>query len=133
MQGVPFALTLKGGSWRLLDEQQATIDSCTVHQRLDGKLVKYLAIPKDASQQPIVVSQILVLRRRRKATPIIEPIEPTRALSELISGAFTPSQGLTVSQFKCLATMISAASPAELSYSRLEDAVLEIAIAFEAA
>ncbi|RVO26931.1 serine kinase, partial [Sinorhizobium meliloti] len=50
--------------------------------------------------------------------------EPARVLSELFLGAFTPTRRLDLSQFDALLGAIRGASAVELSYMRLDEAVV---------
>ncbi|MDX1216922.1 serine kinase [Sinorhizobium medicae] len=122
LQGVPFAPALKRGSWRLLENMRASVEAAPVHRRLDNRHVRYLASIPFASDDPVKLGTIVLLRRR-KGRAAIAAVEPARVLSELFRGAFTPARGLGLPQFDALLSAVRGASAIELSYTRLDEAV----------
>jgi hypothetical protein len=123
VRGVPFAAALKAGSWNLLAGIRDTITSCPIHRRLDGKSVRYLAPVRHALPDAVPIRSIVLLRRRRNAPTVVSQAEPARVLSELLSGAFTPTRRLSLTQFENLLSAITRARSIELTFSRLDEAV----------
>ncbi|ASP68149.1 serine kinase [Sinorhizobium meliloti] len=123
LRGVPFAPALKRGSWGLLEGMRGTIEAAPVHRRLDNQYVRYLASVPFASDDAVPLGTIVLLRRRKGRTALAA-VEPARVLSELFLGAFTPTRRLDLSQFDALLGAIRGASAVELSYMRLDEAVV---------
>jgi hypothetical protein len=123
VHGVPFAAALKQGSWGLLDEMGESIAAAPIHRRLDNKRVRYLASIRHAPKDAVSLRSIVLLRRRRIGPVTISAVEPARALSELLSGAFTPARRLDLAQFETLLGAVRGARIIELSYSQLDEAV----------
>ncbi|WP_026618211.1 hypothetical protein M728_000234 [Ensifer sp. WSM1721] len=131
--GVPFAPALKRGSWGLIDGMRDAIAAAPIHRRLDKKSVRYLASIPYAPREAVPLGSIVLLRRRRKGPVAISAVEPPRVLSELFSGAFTPTGRLELSQFETLLGVLRSARAIELSYSRLDEAVEALSRHHEAA
>jgi hypothetical protein len=123
VRGVPFASALKAGSWNLLAGIRDTIMSRPIHRRLDGKSVRYLAPVQHAPRDAVPLGSIVLLRRRRKGPTVVSQAEPARVLSELLSGAATPTRRLNLTQFENLLSAVTRARSIELTFSRLDEAV----------
>ncbi|PDT50573.1 serine kinase [Sinorhizobium fredii] len=122
LRGVPFAPALKPGSWNLFSGIHHRIMSCPIHRRLDSKRVRYLAPVPYAPRKSVALDSIVLLRRRKKGPALVSQVEPTRALSEVLAGAFTPTRRLDLMQFQRLVNAVSKARVIELTFSRLDEA-----------
>ncbi len=123
VRGVPFASALKSGSWNLFPGVRDTIMSHPVHRRLDGKRVRYLAPVPHRLRDAVPLASVVLLRRRKKGPAVVSQAEPARVLSELLSGAFTPTRRLNLTQFESLLDAVSRARCIELAFSQLDEAV----------
>ena len=123
VRGVPFASALKAGSWNLFPGVRDTIMSHPVHRRLDGKRVRYLAPVPHRLRDAVPLASVVLLRRRKKGPAVVSQAEPARVLSELLSGAFTPTRRLNLTQFESLLGAVSRARCIELAFSQLDEAV----------
>ncbi|AFL51262.1 hypothetical protein ABIE78_002929 [Sinorhizobium fredii] len=123
LRGVAFAPALKEGSWRLFEGMRDAIHIAPIHRRLDNKRVRYLAPVHLASPEAVPLGCIVLIRRRRSGPAAVRKVEPFRALSELLAGAFTPMRRLHLRQFQTLLIAVSGARVIELTYSRLDKAV----------
>jgi len=126
LAGIPFAPTLKRGSWSLIAAATDQIARCPVHRRLDGKDIRYLPyggkVAGPSTSDPIVI----LLRRQAEGPVIFKPVDPVKCLDGLVAGAFTPQKSLSTTQFARLARLASNARCVELEYSDLDEATLGI-------
>ena len=121
--GVPFAATLKPGSWELIESRRLALAAEAVHRRLDGNDVRYLRWVGAVREKPVVVDSLILLRRLEGAQARIDEVEPSRALSEIVGGAFTPTRRLRPGQFSRFADVATRARSVQLTFSDLGQAI----------
>jgi hypothetical protein len=121
-QGIPFAPTLKSGSWKLWPAMHEAVSANPVHQRLDGKRVRYVEGTRYAPDRPWPLAGIVFLRRSNKGKAALAPVGQVEALSKLASGAYTPSGRLSNAQFRGLVDTVTKVGAVELTYRHAEDA-----------
>jgi serine kinase of HPr protein (carbohydrate metabolism regulator) len=126
VEAVPFAPTLKTGAWNLTHGISQVSARSRTHHRPDGKSVRYIADIRRAPFGAVRLAGIVLLARGRKRRASLAPVDPARALSELIAGSFTPDSRLSTSQFSRLLRLVSSTPAHELFYSGLAEATEEI-------
>ncbi len=127
--GVPFALTLKSGSWKLIRQFRPELESLAIHDRPDQLKVRFMAPKKLASSEPNVTSWIIFIRRTPLGPLSLQPLSRSEALGRMIKGSYSPGGKLTLESCDALKQTIAGAESFELTYSNLEsarEAILEI-------
>jgi hypothetical protein len=122
VQGAPFALTLKAGSWKLAQMLAPGFAKGPIHRRLDRKRVRYLSPAPGAVAGRITPRWVILLRRRKDGPASLRPAEPALALSEILGEACSSDQRLSKAQFTTLARYLNGAQVHELAYSDLDGA-----------
>jgi hypothetical protein len=122
VQGAPFALALKAGSWKLAEMLAPRIAKGPIYRRLDRKRVRYLSPESEAIAGPLSPRWVVLLRRRKEGAASLRAAEPVLALSEILGEACSSDQRLSAGQFATLARCLNAAQVHELTYSDLDGA-----------
>jgi hypothetical protein len=117
VQGVSYAPAIKSGSWKLSNQLGLQLSGTQIHERMDGKRVRYVPPSKLAAQAPVRVKWIAVLRRSVSGTADLRPTDVSTLLKELINGAHAQNQKLDGGQLRLLINMISQTKPVILHYS----------------
>jgi energy-coupling factor transporter ATP-binding protein EcfA2 len=123
IRGVPFAPAVKAGSWPLVETFRSDLRTNPIHRRLDGRRIRYVKPRRYAPAKSHPVKAIVFLVRRGSGDPALEPLEPIKAISNLIGGAFAADHQMTVPRLKALVGCVTQAGLYRLSYSRLDEAV----------
>lgn len=123
---VPLSICLKSGSWELLARQFPDLVRQPIHDRLDGKRVRYLSPPAagictDPSAQHSVRA-IVFPNRRPGAAGALHPIARTEALSRLFKFFYPVAEGLDAAKVERLLAWITVVDCYELQFSSLDDA-----------
>lgn len=113
--GVPFALTLKKGSWELLSQLYGDWNGVT-HCRSDGAEVRYLPIP-DAHNGCLSASWIIFLNRVASGPVELTSLDQLDSIKRLIEGAFAADGKLSQAGFFALKRIVAGARSFQLSYS----------------
>jgi len=113
--GIPFALTLKQGSWRLLSRLYGDWNDVT-HRRSDGAEVRYLPIP-DAHNGSLSANWIIFLNRVASGPVELTPLDQLDSIKRLIEGAFAADGKLSQSGFFALKRIVAGARSFQLIYS----------------
>ena len=83
---VPLAVCVKSTAWGLMSRYYPHIAQLMGHQRVDGKLIRYVPpAPATIQQTPAQVSHIVFPRYDAKATTEIRPIARSTALARMMS------------------------------------------------
>ena len=104
---IPFAVTLKPGSWSALSTALPQLASKPIHVRPDGRRVRYLPL-RGASCRPEKIARIVLLERDAPGTAL-RPVDPALVLAELLEGAHRPDGRLNAAGFGALTAMIAGA------------------------
>lgn len=124
LRGVPLPLSLKAGSWPILQRRFPTMDALDVHERPDRKLVKYLAPSLLASTNDIHAAGWMIFPEFTPDADVeLRHLDQSTALSRLISQAFAPSLRLSGEIFELLAEFVRPMRCCQLTFSSLDSAV----------
>lgn len=118
--GLPFALTLKEGSWELLSRLHSSWDGVT-HCRADGAQVRYLPIP-NAHIGNLSTSWIIFLNRIASGSAELIALDQLDSMRRLIDGAFAADGRLSQAGFFALKRIVAGARSFQLTYSESEEA-----------
>lgn len=122
VQALPFAVTLKRGSWRLFQDRHGDVDRVETFVRPDGKKARYLPIDAAAGHEPRDVGWIVLLDRREGHVPEISEVPVSEVFAALLASAWSGKTDLSPSGFAGLAACIDGARCIRLSYSDLDAA-----------
>jgi hypothetical protein len=130
-RAVPFAICLKEGAWELLRTRFPDLDGRPIHDRLDGKKVRYLLPAADhVWAKPAMrsrVDSLVFLNRVPEPKSSLRPIDRVDALSRLAREFCPLGDGLTAEKMEQLVAWIGAVDCLELRYSPLDDGVEQLA------
>lgn len=118
--GVPFALTLKQGSWDLLARLYGDRYDVT-HCRCDGISVRYVPIP-DAHNQSLSASWLIFLNRVESGPAELTAIDQLDSMKRLVDNAFAADGRLSQAGFFALKRIITGARSLQLTYSEAAEA-----------
>jgi hypothetical protein len=112
--GIPFALTVKEGSWDLLSRLHGDRYDAT-HCRSDGVRVRYIPIP-NAQNQCVSASWIVFLNRVASGPEELIAIDQLDAMKRLIDNAFAADGRLSLAGFFALKRIVAGARSFQLTY-----------------
>nr|WP_249157362.1 serine/threonine protein kinase [Bradyrhizobium diazoefficiens] len=112
--GIPFALTVKEGSWDLLSRLHGDRYDAT-HCRSDGVRVRYIPIP-NAQNQCVSASWIVFLKRVASGPEELTAIDQLDAMKRLIENAFAADGKLSQAGFFALKRIVAGARSFQLTY-----------------
>ncbi|AMA61178.1 PqqD family peptide modification chaperone [Bradyrhizobium sp. CCGE-LA001] len=118
--GIPFALTLKEGSWERLSALRSNWDGLT-HRRADGVQVRYLQV-SNAYSGSLSVSWIIFLNRVASGSPKLTALDQLDSMKRLIEGAFAADGRLSTNGFFALKEIVSGARSFLLTYCEAVEA-----------
>jgi len=118
--GVPFALTLKEGSWDLLARLHGDRYDAT-HCRSDGVRVRYVPIP-DAQNRCVSAGWIIFLNRVRSGPAELTTIDRLESMKRLIENAFAGDGKLSEAGFWALRRIVAGAQSLQLTYREAGEA-----------
>lgn len=129
-RAVPFAICLKEGAWGLLSSWFPDLCGRPIHDRLDGKKVRYLLPAADhVWAKPATrrrVDSVVFLHRVPEPRSSLRSVERADALSRLAREFCPLGDGLTAEKMEQLVAWISAVDCLELRYSPLDDGVEQL-------
>ena len=120
--GLPFAPSIKSGSWPVAEGLEMLPEPPKIHKRLDGEKVRYWPLEKAPINSALAAKWLILLNRMPNARPSVTPVDRLTALQAITEGASTTSRKLSQAQFAALANMVSQVTAAELTYSSAEEA-----------
>ena len=120
-RGAPFPLTLKHGSWPLLDVIRGVLNQAPIHQRADGQTARYLPSLISQDQARPLDHFIQLQRRPGPATLVTAPA--IDALRNLLDGSVSPTARISAGQVRQLARAFCTLQSYILSYAHLDEAV----------
>jgi hypothetical protein len=118
--GLPFALTLKEGSWGWMSSLHNSWDGVT-HRRADGAQVRYLPV-SNAHNGSLAVSWIIFLNRVASGSPKLTSVNQLDSMKRLIAGAFAADGRLSQAGFFALKGIVSRARSYQLTYCEAVEA-----------
>lgn len=118
--GIPFALTLKEGSWDLLSRLHGDRYDAT-HCRSDGVRVRYLPIA-DAQNQCVSASWIIFLNRVAGGPTELTAIDQLDSMKRLVENAFAADGRLSQAGFFALKRIVAGARSLQLTYCEAAEA-----------
>lgn len=118
--GVPFALTLKEGSWDLLARLHGDRYD-TTHSRSDGISVRYVPIP-DPHNQSLSATWLIFLNRVESGPAELTAIDQLNSMRRLIDSAFAADGRLSQAGFFALKRIVTGARSLQLTYSEAVEA-----------
>ncbi|MET4042689.1 serine/threonine protein kinase [Bradyrhizobium sp. RT6a] len=113
--GIPFALTVKKGSWELLSRLYSNWNGMT-HCRSDGAEVRYLPI-SDARNGCLSAKWIIFLNRVASGPVELTSLDQLDSIKRLIEGAFAADGKLSQAGFFALKRIVAGAQSFQLTYS----------------
>lgn len=120
VRAVPFGICLKNGSWRLLASRFPDISYQPIHDRPDGKRVRYLLPPPSARPDGPRAAAWIVFPRRTDSVSALVPISRPDALCRLAAQFCPLGSGLDLPKVEQLIEWISGLSCFELRYATLD-------------
>jgi hypothetical protein len=127
VRAIPACLGLKLGSWKVLDHLFPEISQLTVHQRTDGKEVKYLSLPQTATRPVSCDAKAIVFPTWSSDSDLeFRRITSAEALARLTEAGYDLPKRIDRDVVESLIRWISGLPCFELRYSRLEDAVQSV-------
>lgn len=118
--GIPFALTLKEGSWEWLSVLHSSWDGVT-HRRADGARVRYLPV-SNTHNGSLCVGWIIFLNRVASGPPELTALDQIDSMKRLIEGAFAADGRLSTTGFSALKAIVSGARSFLLTYCEAVEA-----------
>ncbi|WP_247419088.1 PqqD family peptide modification chaperone [Bradyrhizobium sp. 159] len=118
--GLPFALTLKQGSWGFLSRLHGDWHDAT-HCRSDGVLVRYVPVP-DAQNQCFSASWVIFLNRVASGPAELTAIDQLDSMKRLIEDAFAADGRLSQAGFFALKRIVAGARSLQLTYCEAVEA-----------
>nr|WP_249809787.1 serine/threonine protein kinase [Bradyrhizobium sp. 139] len=118
--GIPFALTLKEGSWELLSRLYGDWKDVT-HCRSDGAQVRYLPIP-DAHNGCLSASWIIFLNRVASGSVELTALDQLDSMKRLIESAFAADGRMSQAGFFALKRIVAGARSFQLTYCESAEA-----------
>lgn len=122
VSGIPFAPAVKADAWNLIGTLRPDLWTTMVHERLDGKRVRYLPPPGRAKTDPLPLGWLIRLDRRDDGPANLSPLHPADALADIIAGAYSAARSLSVPLLEALVRAMAGARLHTLRYARAEDA-----------
>jgi hypothetical protein len=115
--GVLFAPAVKEGAWAMINELRPDLGKSPVHNRPDGKRVRYLNVPRTAHNGSVSVGWIVFLRRAPDIPAKLVPLGQVETIRRLIDGSYAPDGKLTYQGFHAIKRTLADAKSFELQYS----------------
>jgi hypothetical protein len=119
--GIPFALTIKPGSWELLSRLRSDLHDVATYRRPDGALVRYVPAP-DVHNGSLSVSWIIFLNRTQNGSIRLTPLDQLDSMKRLIESGFAADGKLSQAGFAALKRIVAQAKSFELTYCESTEA-----------
>jgi coenzyme PQQ synthesis protein D (PqqD) len=114
ISGIPFALTLKRGSWELLSRLQTDWRAAT-HRRQDGAYVRYRPIANLCNGR-LSANWIIFLKRITGGAAELTPLDQLESMKRLTESAFAANGKLSLAGFSALKRIVAGSRSFELTY-----------------
>jgi hypothetical protein len=122
----PLAFCVKKTGWPVIGQYFPQIADVPIHQRMDGRVVRYLAPTAcglDVAQKSVPVSHIILPRYKKSTETVLTPVGQSEALRHLMEECLALRQRLTPQNVAALVRWISAIPCYSLTFSSLDRAV----------
>lgn len=129
-RAMPFGICLKKGSWPLLEQRFPSLADTPIHDRADGKRIRYL-LPENhpawmASDFQAPIGSIVFLDRREDVEPELTPLDPASAFPRFLREFYPLRSGLDAQRVERLVRWAAKLQFVELRYSALDDGVTKL-------
>ena len=127
--GVLFAPALKSGAWAMIEKFRPDLGKSAVHNRPDGKRVRYLNAPRAVRNGSMPVGWIIFIKRASNVPARLAPLGQLDTISRLIDGSYSPDGKLTHQGFCAIKRILADAKSFELQYSdaaQARDAIVDL-------
>jgi hypothetical protein len=127
--GILFAPALKPGAWAMIEKFRPDLGKSAVHNRPDGKRVRYLSVPRAARNGSVPVGWIVFIKRAANIPAKFAPLGQLETMSRLIDGSYSPDGKLTHQAFYAIKRTLADAKSFELQYSdaaQARDAIVDL-------
>jgi Coenzyme PQQ synthesis protein D (PqqD) len=121
-KGVLFAPTLKPGAWKMIGKFHPDLGKSVVHNRPDGKRVRYLDVPRTARDDSVTVGWIVFIERAPNIPVKFTPLGQLETMSRLIKGSYSSDGKLSEHAFHAMKRIVTSATSFELRYSNAAEA-----------
>jgi hypothetical protein len=119
--GIPFALTIKPGSWELLSRLRSDLHDVATYRRPDAALVRYVPA-EDVHNGSLSVSWIIFLDRAQHGSVKLTPLDQLDSMKRLIASGFAADGKLSQTGFGALKRIVGQAKSFELTYCESTEA-----------
>lgn len=120
---VEMPLSLKEGTWSLLETVWPRLAAAPVHVRSDGKKIKFLHPPSDrVTHAPHRLTHIVIPSYSPSSPPRLEALAPLRALTVLNASGMLLGKELDKDKFESLLKLICSTPTFIAHYSSLQQA-----------
>lgn len=121
ISGIPFALTLKAGSWGLRSRLHNDRNDVKTYRRPDEALVRYFPIA-DVHIGNFSANWIIFLNRMENGSTRLSPLDQLDSMKRLIESAFAADGKLSQVGFSALRRITAGARSFELTYGESAEA-----------
>jgi len=127
VQGVPFAPTLKSGSWELVADFHPEVNDIMTHDRIDGQAVRYVNVGTRFHEGALRVDRIIFLERAAGYTPsLLIELSELDTITRMIDASYVTHGRLTTEGFRALKKMVSQARCFVLRYAEAAAAAIKL-------
>jgi hypothetical protein len=129
-RAMPFGICLKKGSWPLLASRFPALAESPIHDRADGKRIRYLLPPGSNSWTPsdfqAPVGVVVFLDRCEGVEPGLTALDPGTAFPRLLREFYPLRAGLDAQKVERLVRWAAQLQFVELRYSSLDGGVAQL-------
>ena len=122
VSGVPFATTVKPGSWPLVARYRPDVERARTWLRPDGVQARFLVPDAPVEQRTVRVGGIVLLDRHNEASCRLLEVARVEGLQGLLDGAYATGEKLTTSGFEALVNVVNDSACYRLQYDDLDAA-----------
>ncbi|MEE9339649.1 MAG: hypothetical protein V3U87_16365 [Methylococcaceae bacterium] len=119
---LPISLSIKSGSWPLLQSLYPDLESLEVFGSQERR-IKYLAPPVNSSEQAVYAKNIILLNYKAGVTEKLESVSPAMALQAIVEGESLLRLPLKKEDIAALIKWIKPLGCYRLTYDKLEPTV----------
>lgn len=118
---LPFPVTLKEGSWSLLDHRRDEIEGASEYLRPDALSVRYVGLRGDAGWKS--VGWVLKLDRRQDGPATVAELSLSDTFAALLAAAWSGDEAMSPEVFAAMTGCLNGARYGRLKYSDLPRAL----------
>jgi hypothetical protein len=134
-RGIPVCLTVKEPAWPVLADRHPALANLAIHQRVDGKICKYLPPPIDPADPALAAEWPVVALVFPRYSPDVKTrlsrLPRLDALGRLLEQCLAIRLDLDAATVGRLVDWIAAVEVYELTFADLDSAVSELAAVFD--